>query len=214
MRWIRRQRMSFFTDGSAPAGTGFWPSYRHRDDPKGSGEEKTSLCTKLGPRPFLVQFPWRRDGLTKWLHNQSIFRELYRIMGFPDGSSGKESVYRRWGFIPGFWKDPLEKEMATQSSILAWEIPWKEEPGGLQSVGSQSIRHKSVTQHMQNNTEGLVIRTVKEVVGRFIFWSMRRFMPHFYFNFSCPMSVYERRPIAEEGLSDGLDKRNCYSIVF
>ena len=36
------------------------------------------------------------------------------------------------------WEDPLEKEMATHSSILAWEIPWTEEPGGLQSRGSQS----------------------------------------------------------------------------
>ena len=35
------------------------------------------------------------------------------------------------------WEDPLEKEMATNSSILAWGIPWTEEPGGLQSVGSQ-----------------------------------------------------------------------------
>ena len=35
-------------------------------------------------------------------------------------------------------KEPLEKEMATRSSTLAWEIPWTEEPGGLQSVGSQS----------------------------------------------------------------------------
>ena len=34
------------------------------------------------------------------------------------------------------WEDPLEKEMATYSSILAWEIPWTTEPGGLQSVGS------------------------------------------------------------------------------
>ena len=34
-------------------------------------------------------------------------------------------------------EDPLEKEMATYSSILAWEIPWTEEPGGLQSMGSQ-----------------------------------------------------------------------------
>ena len=34
------------------------------------------------------------------------------------------------------WEDPLEKEMATHSSILAWEIPWTEEPGGLQSIGS------------------------------------------------------------------------------
>ena len=35
------------------------------------------------------------------------------------------------------WKDPLEEEMATHSNILAWEIPWTEEPGGLQSMGSQ-----------------------------------------------------------------------------
>ena len=36
--------------------------------------------------------------------------------------------------------DPLEEEMATHSSILAWEIPWTEEPGGLQSMGSQRFR--------------------------------------------------------------------------
>ena len=39
------------------------------------------------------------------------------------------------------WEDPLEKEMATHSSIIAWEIPWKEEPGGLQSMGSQRVGH-------------------------------------------------------------------------
>ena len=38
-------------------------------------------------------------------------------------------------------EDPLEKEMATHSSILAWEIPWTEEPGGLQSMGLQRIVH-------------------------------------------------------------------------
>ena len=37
------------------------------------------------------------------------------------------------------WKDPLEKEMATHSSILAWRIPWTEEPGRLQSMGSQEL---------------------------------------------------------------------------
>ena len=36
-------------------------------------------------------------------------------------------------------EDPLEKEMATQSSTLAWKIPWMEEPGGLQSIGSQRV---------------------------------------------------------------------------
>ena len=39
------------------------------------------------------------------------------------------------------WEDPLEKEMATHSSILAWKIPWTEEPGGPQSMGSQRVGH-------------------------------------------------------------------------
>ena len=38
-------------------------------------------------------------------------------------------------------EDPLEKEMATHSSILAWQIPWTEEPGGLQSMGLQRVGH-------------------------------------------------------------------------
>ena len=39
------------------------------------------------------------------------------------------------------WEEPLEEEMATHSSILAWRIPWTEEPGGLQSVGLQKVRY-------------------------------------------------------------------------
>ena len=39
------------------------------------------------------------------------------------------------------WEDLLEKEMATHSSILAWKIPWTEEPGKLQSMGSQRVKH-------------------------------------------------------------------------
>ena len=39
------------------------------------------------------------------------------------------------------WEDPLEKRMATHSSILVWRIPWTEEPGGLQSMGSQRVRY-------------------------------------------------------------------------
>ena len=43
------------------------------------------------------------------------------------------------------WEDPLEKEIATHSNILAWEIPRTEEPGRLQSMGSQKIRHDLAT---------------------------------------------------------------------
>ena len=39
------------------------------------------------------------------------------------------------------WEDPLEKEMATHSSTLVWKIPWTEEPGRLQSMGSQRVGH-------------------------------------------------------------------------
>ena len=39
------------------------------------------------------------------------------------------------------WEDPLEEGMATHSSILAWRIPWTKDPGGLQSMGSQRVRH-------------------------------------------------------------------------
>ena len=42
-------------------------------------------------------------------------------------------------------EDPLEKEMANHSDILVWKIPWTEEPGGLQSMGSQRVRHDRMT---------------------------------------------------------------------
>ena len=40
------------------------------------------------------------------------------------------------------WEDPLEEELATHSSILAWENPWREEHGGVQSMGSQRVGHE------------------------------------------------------------------------
>ena len=52
------------------------------------------------------------------------------------------------------WEDPLEKGMAIHSSILAWRIPWTEEPGGLQSLGLQRIGHDWATKHStQHMTE-------------------------------------------------------------
>ena len=39
------------------------------------------------------------------------------------------------------WEDPLEKDMATYSSVLAWSVPWTEKPGGLQSMGSQRVEY-------------------------------------------------------------------------
>ena len=80
-------------------------------------------------------------------------------MGFPGGSDGKVSACTSGdpGSIPGLGRspgegngnpfqhscleNPLEKEMAIHSSTLAWKIPWTEEPGRLQSMGSQRVGH-------------------------------------------------------------------------
>ena len=61
-------------------------------------------------------------------------------MGFPGGSEGKASAYSAGdsGSIPESG-NPLEKEMTTHSSTLAWKIPWTEKPGRLQSMGSQRV---------------------------------------------------------------------------
>ena len=66
------------------------------------------------------------------------------LWGFPGGSDSKECACNAGnpGLIPGVGGDPPEKGTTTHSSILAWEIPLTEEPGGLQSMGrSQRVRH-------------------------------------------------------------------------
>ena len=64
------------------------------------------------------------------------------MLVFPNGSVVKNlpAVQETW--IQSLaQEDPLQEEMATHSSVLAWEIPWTEETGGLQSMGSQRVRH-------------------------------------------------------------------------
>ena len=66
--------------------------------------------------------------------------------GFPGGSVVKNPPANAGDMVRSLgWKDPLEKEMATYSSIHAWKIPWAEEPEGLQSIGSQRVRHDWAT---------------------------------------------------------------------
>ena len=62
-------------------------------------------------------------------------------MGFSSGSAVKHlpAMQETRGRSLG-QEDPLEEEMTTHSSVLAWKIPWTEEPGGLQSMGSQRVR--------------------------------------------------------------------------
>ena len=68
-----------------------------------------------------------------------LFQLLKDTAGGSDGK-GSAAVQEAWVQSLG-WEDPLEKEMTTHSSILTWEIPWTEEPGRLQSMGSHKVRH-------------------------------------------------------------------------
>ena len=71
--------------------------------------------------------------------------------GFPGGSAWRIHLQMQEMRIQSLgWEEPLEKGMATHSSILAWRIPWAEEPGGLQSKGSQRVRHNWVTEHVHS----------------------------------------------------------------
>ena len=67
-------------------------------------------------------------------------------------------------------EDPLEKEMATHSSILAWRIPWTEEPGRLQSIGSQTIRHDWLPKHTEALLPYEVALSLLQIQLRFHPW--------------------------------------------
>ena len=84
-------------------------------------------------------------------HLSSSICVLWWLLG------GKESACQFWRceFDPSLgWEDILENKMATHSSILAWENPWTEEPGRLQSMGSQRVGYDLVTKQQQ-----IVLRT-------------------------------------------------------
>ena len=105
------------------------PLGNHPVPPTSPGDPSCSVITVL-PSPC-----WRLNRL-EWATRGVIF---------PGSTSGKEPAYqcrrcKRQGSIPGLGR-PLEKEMATHSSILAWRIPWTEEPHRLQSIGSQRVGH-------------------------------------------------------------------------
>ena len=64
------------------------------------------------------------------------------LLDYPGGPDGKATVYNAGDRVQALgWEDPLDKEMAIHSSTIAWKIPWTEEPGRLQSMGSQRVGH-------------------------------------------------------------------------
>ena len=86
---------------------------------------------------------------------------IYTVLG---GSDGKESACNAETWVQSLnWEDPLEKGMATHSSILAWRIPWTEKRGRLQSMGSQRAGHNwatnATTIYKINNPQGPIHTT-------------------------------------------------------
>jgi len=91
----------------------------------------------------LLKFFYKSEIISKW-----------KIWTSPNGSVVKEyacnaeDTQKTWVWSVG-WKEPLEKEMAPHSSILAWKIPWAEGTGGLHSMGSQRVGHEWATKQQQ-----------------------------------------------------------------
>ena len=73
---------------------------------------------------------------------------MYVSMGFFGGLAVKNLLTKQETWVPSLdLEDPLKKEMVTHFSILAWRIPWTEEPGGLLSIGLQRVRHTLTAEH-------------------------------------------------------------------
>ena len=122
-----------------------------RDDPQ---EKRTATHSSI----LAWRIPWTDRGVTESDMTEQLIlcRDILCIhthikhpstfIGFPGGSEVKNPPANAGGMhsIPGSGRS-LEEKMATHSRILAWEILWTEEPGGLQSMGLQIVRHDSAT---------------------------------------------------------------------
>ena len=112
--------------------------------PKRTGKKyRTNTCTTMS---IIVALLGRKTwmSISGWLDKQLMM--VYTWASFPGSSAGKESACNAetWVWSLG-WENTLEEGMATYSSTLAWKVPWTEEPGRLQSMGSLKVRHDWVT---------------------------------------------------------------------
>ena len=95
-----------------------------------------------------------RPGVLGFMGSQRVGQEWATDLNWTEGIVRASLVAQRVKHLPAMletqlpslgWEDPLEKEMATHSSTLAWRIPWTEEPGGLQFIGPQRVGQDWVT---------------------------------------------------------------------
>ena len=120
-----------------------------------SGQEE--ILRKGAWLPYLELAAYPTLAILSWLSSPNAKRNyLFSSLDFPGGSEDKSVCLqcRRPGFDPQVGKIPMQKEMATHSSTLAWKIRWMEEPGRLQSMGSQRVGHDWATSlHFSNQTD-------------------------------------------------------------
>ena len=115
------------------------------------------LCdyASLGLKLLPMNYNWLSWGKkTSELLNkmENLSWDVFAFWGLPEWLSGKEPACQCWSYKGTWvwfwvWEVPLEKEMTTHFRVLAWLTPWTEEPGGLQSIGSQRVSHDRVTEH-------------------------------------------------------------------
>ena len=97
------------------------------------------LCASYFNRSFHISFHFNYTMLTSFM---GAFPMAWQVKNPPVMQETHEMRVRSLG-----QEDPLKQEMATHSSILAWRTPWTEEPGGLQSIGLQRVRHDWTLTH-------------------------------------------------------------------
>ena len=123
------------------------------------GRKESDITKRLNSnsKSFLPQSSpqiWLNTGPNLTVRDQKLCPQLPgkpdTCKGWAAAEMGSSLVAQRLKRLPAMqetwvrslgWEDPLEKEMAPHSSTLAWKIPWMKEPGGLQSKGSQRVRH-------------------------------------------------------------------------
>ena len=99
-----------------------------------------------------LKFPWRKDRLP-----------IPVFLDFPDGSEGKESACKGdLGSIPELGRSPGGGHGKSTPVFLPGEFPWTEEPGGLQSMGSQRVRHDGATKHstVQSSLTAVLVQEI------------------------------------------------------
>ena len=120
------------------------PAFRRQKETNPSPHPANSTCSKF-LQWKITPIPSQWEVCFKVRATRTLI-----ITGFPGGSDSKESARNAGdpGSIPGSGKIP---QSATHSSILAWRIPWTEDTDGLQSMGSQRLRHDWATNKYHNN---------------------------------------------------------------